>query len=484
MYLTNKKRWKKLILSYTDTKVYYRIIQVLTLFIIFSSIVYILLNIRSIEKIETIKNLLYGEWDEVFINVNKKDLSYFQEHAFINDYSIQSIQEREILKDGTKVIIGETDRNFFDLGHIDIISGSLPQKDGEVAIEEKFLPMIGVKNIGDRISENSNIKSLIGYKLCGIIENYSSRWSLVNWDVKYINCFIKNRGSIETQVFTKFSSNLNRNDIEINMVNYRHNINYIEKQYLIKLSKLWIVVILIIIILIFKIYNLVNMRINRKKRYKNTNIWCKSNFIRKIIFIIISSYCILQLNELTKYMINNDYWFQNYQYSTSINDFIQKNKKDMISLFFDSQNSVYIKTIKSNNEDNLILLIFPEKYYTSLLDIVIICLWFSLGNFILLSLICYTLKTDKKLTLKYYYFGNNLTKYYRKNILAFVLFEFFLIILNNIIREFEHLNKVLLFKVILIHLTINAVRLIINYFIITYRMRNLETNEYFLLDIK
>ncbi len=74
-----------------------------------------------------------------------------------------------------------------------MVDGRKPVYEGEVAIEEEYLDVLGVEKVGDIISEGVNIDSLEGYKVCGIVKDYSSRWKMVNWDVKYITVLFQMR---------------------------------------------------------------------------------------------------------------------------------------------------------------------------------------------------------------------------------------------------------------------------------------------------
>ncbi len=62
-----------------------------------------------------------------FSDINENKLSYFQQHAFINDMQYRVYKMVNIRK-WTKSIIGLDEVNFFIIGHIKYIRGRLTKK--------------------------------------------------------------------------------------------------------------------------------------------------------------------------------------------------------------------------------------------------------------------------------------------------------------------------------------------------------------------
>ena len=197
--------------------------QVLAVFLAVATICIFAVGKWSENQIKEKNDQLFGRWNEVFLNVDEEDVEYFRQHAFVDDYSVQNIQEKIYLEGDDRIIIGTCDDNFFELGNLEMIDGRMPVNEGEVAIEEEYLDVLGVEKVGDIISEGVNIDSLKGYKVCGIVKDYSSRWKMVNWDVKYINCFISDAKANEIQIYASLSLAVQQ-DIETNMLEYRENI--------------------------------------------------------------------------------------------------------------------------------------------------------------------------------------------------------------------------------------------------------------------
>lgn len=83
MYKTNKVRNKRFILAFSDTRKTYQLMRLFVyIFIIFSIVIVFAYQLTDIQKRKT-KNVLFGAWDTVFIDVNNDDVEYFKNHAFI-----------------------------------------------------------------------------------------------------------------------------------------------------------------------------------------------------------------------------------------------------------------------------------------------------------------------------------------------------------------------------------------------------------------
>ncbi len=184
--MNNRKRLKKLVLANKETRCLYRMMQFLAIFMVVSCLVIITLA-KWIEYDQNKKREeLFGSWDEVFLNVDKEDLNYFRKNAFLEQISVQSIQEKVFLEGDQRVVIGACDENFLEMGNIQLLEGRMPEHEKEVAVEEEYLEVLGVSGVGDVVSENSKVESLEGHKVTGVIGDYSRLWKLVNNDIKYM----------------------------------------------------------------------------------------------------------------------------------------------------------------------------------------------------------------------------------------------------------------------------------------------------------
>ena len=250
--MNNRKRLKKLILANKETRWLYRMMQFLAIFMVVSCLAIITLA-KWIEYDQNKKREeLFGSWDEVFLNVNQEDLNYFRKNAFLEQISVQFIQEKVFLEGDQKVVIGSCDDNFLEMGNIEILEGRMPEHEKEVAVEEEYLNVLGVSSVGDIVPDNSKVESLRGYKVIGVIENYSRYWKLVNRNIKFINCIICFAQNNEVQVLVKYNNFANK-DPEINMIDYCDNIDdfHIDiTQTLFGISFFYIAMIIIFLIMI------------------------------------------------------------------------------------------------------------------------------------------------------------------------------------------------------------------------------------------
>lgn len=95
--------------------------QFLAIFMVVSCLVIITLA-KWIEYDQNKKREeLFGSWDEVFLNVDQEDLNYFRKNAFLEEISIQSIQEKVFLEGDQRVVIGSCDGNFLEMGNIEAL---------------------------------------------------------------------------------------------------------------------------------------------------------------------------------------------------------------------------------------------------------------------------------------------------------------------------------------------------------------------------
>ena len=251
--MNNLKRLKKLVLANKETRRLYRMMQFLAIFMVISCTIIVVVA-KWIEQDQNQKREeLFGSWDEVFLDVPAEDLNYFKQNAFLEQISIQSIQEKVFLEGDKRVVIGSCDDNFLEMGNIELLEGRMPEKENEVAVEEEYLEILGVGKIGETISNKTNVYQLRGYRLSGILSNYSREWKVINPTTNYINCFIDGSHSGTIQVYVEYSQYY-MNDIDINMLHYKVNIPHYDVNEM-KLIIRYIRAILIIeCILAFKLY--------------------------------------------------------------------------------------------------------------------------------------------------------------------------------------------------------------------------------------
>lgn len=159
MFKNNRHRRKAFFLTYTDSKGLYYLIKFLILFFFVFALVIILFGQKYNVEQQKIYNDLFGRWNIVLLDVKKENLNYFKQHAFIKEYSIQIIKEKYYIED-TSVVVGSSEDSFLDIANIGLIKGRMPKYEKEVAVEQSYLLLLDVNNIGEKISEKSPIKHL------------------------------------------------------------------------------------------------------------------------------------------------------------------------------------------------------------------------------------------------------------------------------------------------------------------------------------
>lgn len=475
MYKNNVDKYKKLIFAFTDTRKAYRIIQFLIVFLMVATFVIILIGKRGEKNLISIKDNLFGKWNEVFIFYDNENLSYFKDHAFIKDYAIQKIYRRVIL-DNNKLIIGSCDKKFLNIGNVKMVSGKLPERENEIAIEKEYLSFLGVNNLGDIVPYNIGIDSLAGYKLCGIIENYSQRWDLVNSDLQYVNCFIFNDINLkclQTNVYTILTAHTQQ-DLEINNSSYRKNIEVLKNAYFLKLISIWIAILIIFIIFVIKI--------SKKIYYLKNNqefIMTKINFnkkTRKCYFFIFLIFFCFTLNCLSLIIVNdlmNSVFLCNYNKNNShihaaINSDWKNGEKNII---INDSYSIYLENVNIYNTKRMLIMYYPNKVYEAKLQSMILITWLLLVNYIYIQMISYFIKylvfhNEKQIVNQYFYNKNFLIMKVR------ICFIISWCIENLILWAYTYLclckitSLSLIINLFLYLFIINSIRLLINFVIL------------------
>ena len=309
MFKNNRHRRKAFFLTYTDSKGLYYLIKFLILFFFVFALVIILFGQKYNVEQQKIYNDLFGRWNIVLLDVKKENLNYFKQHAFIKEYSIQIIKEKYYIED-TSVVVGSSEDSFLDIANIGLIKGRMPKYEKEVAVEQSYLLLLDINNIGEKISEKSPIKHLRGYTVCGIIEDYSNKWKIINWDIDYINCFVRmNNKFNDCQVYVEMPNTF-QHDIEINAINYRINTKLVR----IPVEEILIYLILLISLLSFLLIVITRYRVN-KKGYLLIKVPSKSKSNKKnrlqkwILLTLIIGSALLTIYILDALLLNIDDYF-------------------------------------------------------------------------------------------------------------------------------------------------------------------------------
>ena len=297
--MNNLKRLKKLVLANKETRRLYRMMQFLAIFMVISCTIIIVVA-KWIEHDQNQKREeLFESWDEVFLDVPAEDLNYFKQNAFLEQISIQSIQEKVFLEGDKRVVIGSCDDNFLEMGNIELLEGRMPEKENEVAIEEEYLEVLGVTSVGDIVPLNSEVNCLRGYQIVGKIENYSARWKIINQRINFANCLVYGSKMKKYNIYIEYSFSSNK-DPEINFINYYNNIRPFDLDDK-ELYKYFFTILSVEVFLLFVLHKKVKRR-NDNKLFINK----KWDYIYYLLLTVI----IFSLFMSTTYIVREIYYFQ------------------------------------------------------------------------------------------------------------------------------------------------------------------------------
>ena len=455
--------------------------QVFAVFLVVATICIFAVGKWSESQIKEKNDRLFGRWNEVFLNVDEEDVEYFRQHAFVDDYSVQNIQEKIYLEGDDRIIIGTCDDNFFELGNLEMVDGRMPVNEGEVAIEEEYLEVLGVEKVGDIISEGVNIDSLKGYKVCGIVKDYSSRWKMVNWDVKYINCFISDAKANEIQIYASLSLAVQQ-DIETNMLEYRENIEMNDDNRIAdNLLVLWIGVISFSVTIYFNIVYKLKHNVRKvldRSNQINLNVGNKLHF-RQVLLKIVKIMFIVYLCYLTLALVNKIIIHENYDFFDNI-QYIVGNKFSSSYVQMSENLQLYMKNPGLFKVE--VLQIVPNIFIESVVETVNLMIWILLIHYAISVIPDSDVDDLKKqniyIQLIDYYYGNK-EKWHRKMVLCcflknLIIYDFLcavILFINSSENSYQ-----IVFSNFVLFTIINAIilylRILFKYLSLMYRDRD------------
>lgn len=424
MYKTNKERKRYIIESQLDIKRINSLSKLLIIVILLFTVVVIIVNYYIYVSQKEIRSVLFGNWDTLFVDID--DEYYFKNNAFIDDYAIQRIYNKSFKVNDYSIVVGSSEDNFLNLGGIKLLSGKMPYKSNEVAIEEDYLNVLGVQRVGDVISDDSPLKILRGFKVCGVLSNYTNRWKTINWDVKYINCFIKRNDSLptlESQCYVRFKNPLLKKSICINFLNYKENAK-ISFFLIDKISLyLWIAIIFLLFLSILIKKMKIKEFYNKTMSFDDINFMVRREKIKKLFMIfLLTSFIFLVITLFDKIMFENTSFYSYIVMEES------RGKYEKFNIIFDDHG--YIKYLEKDKIKIGILeeiRYYPCKTIVNIIDLIIIIFIIFVQNILIyynnLYFIDNKINNERNFLLRYfygeYYFKESLL---RKNLLKEIIF--------------------------------------------------------------
>ncbi|AUJ24875.1 ABC transporter permease [Virgibacillus dokdonensis] len=147
---------------------------------------------------------IYGEHTGALININANKEELSKKTNKVGQYHIETTID---IKEDVKATVGWMDTDAINMGRIKLIEGVYPKSKGEVAIEEAYLKLI---DEDWKIGEQKKLQFEDAQKvvtLTGVIQNYSSKWT-VPYDVEkglndFPNIFIPHK---DTELSSKINN--------------------------------------------------------------------------------------------------------------------------------------------------------------------------------------------------------------------------------------------------------------------------------------
>ncbi|WP_075877550.1 hypothetical protein [Merdibacter massiliensis] len=462
MYKNNKEKYKKIIFSQKETRRLHRLVMFLFIFLVIYTIAVVLSNKTIYTYLNDQKDIFFGKWDILILDSKKEDISYFENHAFIYNYSIQLIQECITLEDNKKLVIGSGDQRFLDISNITFLEGTFPKKNNEVAVEEEYLSILGVEKVGDVIS-NYKFKSLNGFIVCGIIKNYTTRWNMINDNVNFVNCFIHEPNIKSMQIYVDTSPSV-QEDIITNVVTYNYNLIVKNDNIFINIIFLWLIVLNVFIFIFFQIRKKIKMIIELSQK-ENRKSFKNIIFKRYILYILLKFLFLFQIIFLASRVI----FFFNYKY---ISYFPQLNDMD-IKLSNVGQ-GIVIETINLYQKGSI--KIIPNRGLNSFVESINIACIIILLNYIIVTYMKYKSDFNYLNILKKYYYNDSreykiINKY---TIIEILISNIMLAFLTKIILYQDSISSInYIFSVIIVTIIYNMF-LLLDYFIV---LRNKKKDD-------
>lgn len=145
-----------------------------------------------ISAVKNRRKNIYGEWEYGLVNMDADSQTLIEDHPFIE--SRGKIQIYGVLAgsymDNKQANIGMMDQTAWNLGHLQMLKGCLPENEQEIAMESGMLTALGYQGEpGEKITlnilttteyQNDMDGKAYTYTLCGVIKDYQVNWDICN----------------------------------------------------------------------------------------------------------------------------------------------------------------------------------------------------------------------------------------------------------------------------------------------------------------
>ena len=145
-----------------------------------------------ISAVKNQRKNIYGEWEYGLVNMDADSQTLIEDHPFIE--SKGKIQIYGVLTgsymENKQANIGTMDQTAWNLGHLQMLKGCLPENEQEIAMESGMLTALGYQGeLGEKITlnilttteyQNDMDGKAYTYTLCGVIKDYQVNWDICN----------------------------------------------------------------------------------------------------------------------------------------------------------------------------------------------------------------------------------------------------------------------------------------------------------------
>lgn len=145
-----------------------------------------------ISAVKNQRKNIYGEWEYGLVNMDADSQTLIEDHPFIE--SKGKIQIYGVLTgsymENKQANIGTMDQTAWNLGHLQMLKGCLPENEQEIAMESGMLTALGYQGEpGEKITlnilttteyQNDMDGKAYTYTLCGVIKDYQVNWDICN----------------------------------------------------------------------------------------------------------------------------------------------------------------------------------------------------------------------------------------------------------------------------------------------------------------
>lgn len=119
---------------------------------------------------------IYGDFHGVIFAISKRAVETVEQSPYVTDYAyIYSYGIYELPESQVEISLGTYDEKAWEMSHIQLVEGRMPQSADEIVLEERWKTDMGWKT-GDTVTINTG-EAEEKFTICGWINNYRILWS-------------------------------------------------------------------------------------------------------------------------------------------------------------------------------------------------------------------------------------------------------------------------------------------------------------------